>query len=109
MLDFRPHTIQVATIVSGGGFDENGMPIPDVGTWESIPCRIEPNGTGNKVVYIDGIATNYSFTVYLDQDCREFQKGEKVKLVGLDGEVGNDKQFEVLGFFRFQLNARLWV
>ena len=109
MLDFRPHTIQVATASSGGGFDAFGIPVPDETTWEDVPCRIEPNGSGSKVVYLDGVATNYSFTIWLNQDCREFHKGEKVRLIGLDDEIENDKQFEVLAFFRNQLNARLWV
>jgi len=47
--------------------------------------------------------------VYLNQDCREFKKGERVRLFGLDGLVPNDKDFEVVGFHRNQLNAQLWV
>ncbi len=109
MLNFRPHKIQVAVASGGGGFDENGIPLPDTVQWEEVPCHIEPNGSGSKVIYLDGVAVNYSFTVYLCQDCREFHKGDKVRLIGLDGEIENDKQFEVLSFFRNQLNARLWV
>lgn len=108
MLDFRPHKI-ISVTHTGGGDDEEGVPLPDVEEFEEIPCRIEPNGSASQVHYEDGIARNYSFTVYLDQDCREFVAGEKVRLEGLDGQVKNDKEFVVLGFHRYQLNARLWV
>ncbi len=108
MLSFRPHTLRVVTH-TGGGYDEMGQPIADNESVEEVPCRIEPNGSAQEVYFDDGVARNYSFTVYLDQDCREFHVGEKVRLVGLDGLVENDRQFEVKGFFRNQLNARLWV
>ena len=108
MLDFRPHKIVVITLVNGGK-DEDGMPLPDTEASTELHCRIEPNGSASQVHYEDGVAQNYSFTVYLDQDCREFKKGEIVRLYGLDGLVPNDKNFVVVGFHRYQLNARLWV
>lgn len=108
MIDFRPHTLR-AVITTGGGTDENGFPVPDTVETVDIPCRIEPNGSAQRVRFSDGIARNYSFTVYLDQGCREFSVGDKVRLIGLDGLIENDREFEVLGFFRNQLNARLWV
>jgi len=109
MLDFRPHLLKVANITKGGK-DALGQPLSDIEQWEDVPCRIEANGSGNQVVYLDGVARNYSYAIYLNQDCREFRRGEKVRLFGLvDVELKGDKQFEVLGFFRNQLNARLWV
>ncbi len=109
MLNFRPHTLKVANITKGGK-DSLGQPLPDTETWTDVPCRIEANGSGSKVVYLDGEAHNYSYVVYLDQDCPEFRRGEKVKLFGLDEmELKGDMQFEVLHFFRNQLNAKLWV
>lgn len=109
MLDFRPHKLIVKTF-TGGGLDENGVPQPDSVETEELPCRIVPNGSSQQVKFDDGVARNYSFSIYLNQDCRAFKVGEKVKLVGLDGtEIENDKEFEVIGFFRNQLNARLWV
>jgi hypothetical protein len=108
MLDFRPHTLQVVTFVPGG-FDENGIPQPDTETLVEMPCRIVPNGSASQVRFSDGKAYNFSYSVYLDQDCRAFSPGEKVRLIGLDGQVENDRQFEVIGFMRNQLNARLWV
>ena len=108
MLDFRPHKLIVKTF-TGGGLDENGVPQPDREVTEELPCRIVPNGSSQQVRFDDGVAHNYSFSIYLNQDCRTFKVGEKVKLIGLDGVVENDKEFEVIGFFRNQLNARLCV
>ncbi len=108
MLNFRPHKLQVITFTAGG-YDANGVPLSDTEAIEELPCRIESNGSAAQVHFEDGVAHNYSYSVYLDQDCRQFHVGEKVKLIGLDGELENDKEFEVLGFFRNQLNARLWV
>lgn len=109
MLDFRPHKLQVVTFVSGG-VDADGVMLPDTESVEEMPCRIESNGSAGQVRFSDGVARNYSYSIYLNQDCRTFSVGEKVRLFGLDGEaLENDKQFEVIGFFRNQLNARLWV
>ena len=108
MLDFRPHKLQVVTYTDGGT-DEHGMPIPDTESTEEMPCRIVPNGSAQQIRFEDGTAHVYSYSIYLDLDCREFHIGDKVKLIGLDGEIDNDKEFRVLGFFRNQLNSRLWV
>lgn len=109
MLNFRPHKLQVILHV-GGGLDEDGVPLPDIETVEEMSCRIESNGSAAQVRFNDGVARNYSYSIYLNQDCRTFSVGEKVRLFGLDGiPLENDKQFEVIGFFRNQLNARLWV
>jgi hypothetical protein len=107
-MDFRPHKLQVVTF-TGGGLDENGIPQQDTSSIEELPCRIVPNGSAQQIPFIDGTSHVYSFSIFLNQDCRTFSIGEKVKLFGLDGEVPNDKEFTVLGFIRNQLNARLWV
>lgn len=73
-----------------------------------MECHIEPNGRGD-VIYLDGVATNYSYHIFLNQDCSEFEKGDKVRLFGLSGELENDKTFTVKQFFRYQLGAQLWV
>ena len=109
MLSFRPHKLRVITFTSGG-VDEDGVMLPDTESFEELPCRIESNGSAGQVRFEDGVAHNYSYSIYLDQDCRTFNVGENVRLSGLDGEeLENDKEFEVIGFFRNQLNARLWV
>lgn len=108
MLNLRPHILKAVTFVSGGK-DSFGRPLPDTETVTEIPCRIESNGSASQVHYEDGVAHNYSFMVYLNNDCREFHVGDKVRLSGLDGNIDSDKEYEVLGFFRNQLNARLWV
>lgn len=108
MLDFRPHKIK-GFVLTYGGKDEDGIPLPDIKEEFELDCHIEINGSASQVFYVDGVARNYSAIVYLDRDCREFKKGETVLLFGLDGQIPNDKQFVVLSFVRGQLNARLWV
>lgn len=108
MIDFRPHKLQLITI-SGGGYDADGVPLPDTESTEEMHCNIVPNGR-NEVIYTDGKATNFSYHIYLDQDCPTFKAGDKVRLFGLDGsELKSDKCYTVKQFFRYQLNAQLWV
>lgn len=117
MLNFRPHRIQLITTVQSGGTDEDGVPIPDTESVEEMRCNIIPNGRG-EVVYLDGIAMNYSYHIYLDRDCPDFKKGDKVRLFGADKvrlfgadgkEIKSDKGYTVKQFFRYQLNAQVWV
>ena len=109
MLNFRPHRIQLITTVQSGGTDEDGVPIPDTESVEEMRCNIIPNGRG-EVVYLDGIAMNYSYHIYLDRDCPDFKRGDKVRLFGADGkEIKSDKGYTVKQFFRYQLNAQVWV
>lgn len=108
MLDFRPHKIQSITFISGGT-DEYGMPIADQETTEDIECLIVSDSQAESQRFLDGISFNYNYLIYLNQDCRQFEIGERVKLFGLDGEIEHDKEFKVKGFFRHQMNAHLWV
>lgn len=109
MLNFRPHRIQLITTSKAGGVDEDGVPIPDTESVEDMRCNIVPNGRG-EVIYLDGTATNYSYHIFLDRDCPDFKKGDRVKLFGLDGkELKSDKGYVVKQFFRYQLNAQVWV
>lgn len=107
MIDFRPHKLQLVTATSGG-YDEDGIPIPDTESTEEMRCNIVPNGRGQQI-FPDGKAINFSYHVFLDQDCPEFKIGAKVRLFGLDGELKGDKCFTVLQFYRYQLNAQIWV
>ena len=108
MLDFRPHKLQAVNFINGGK-NEDGEPIPDTEEVEEMPCRIVPNGSASQITFDDGVAHDYSFTIYLDQDCRTFSAGEIVRLFGLDGQQENGRELKVLGFHRYQLNARVWV
>lgn len=108
-VSFRPHKLQ-ATVYTNGGIDENGVPQPDTESTVEIPCRFEPNGSAQPIRFADGTAHIYSYTVYLNRDCPTFKVGDKVRLIGVDGNaVENDREFRVLGFFRYQMNARIWV
>ncbi len=102
------HTLQ-RTTSTGGGFDADGVPLPDTETVEDIPCDIVPNGR-QQTVYLDGKATCYSYSVTLDGDCPDFARGDTVRLFNGEELLG-DKSFTVLQFFRYRLtnHAVLWV
>ena len=105
---FRPHILRVIHFVPGG-MDDEGRPLPDTETYEDIECRIVPMTTGQKVIYADGKSYSASFVVYLDRDCREFDRGERVRLFGRDGEIRDSQGFEVKFFHRYSMDAKLWV
>lgn len=108
-VSFRPHKLQVVTR-TGGGTDKNGVPQPDTESTVEIPCRFEPNGSARQIPFQDGTARIYSYTVYLNHDCMTLKVGDKVRLIDGDGNaIENDREFRVLGFHRYQLNARIWV
>lgn len=106
ILDDRPHRLQYQ--VSTGGYeDANGDYHP--GTSEfvgDIPCRNVPSGKSEEREFEDGVVRTYSSVVRLDADCREFSIGDRVKLL-LHGEV--TREYEVKGFHRYQMCAKLWV
>lgn len=103
---FRPHILQYQVTV-GEYEDEIGDYHPGDSHFEGdIPCRFEPNGKANTIAFEDGKTYVYQYVVYLNQNCREFEYGDIIRLLR-DGVVVEEKQ--VQGFHRGQLNARLWV
>lgn len=57
----------VPKIVSGGGIDDDGIPVPVVESWgEPIECRIQTNSYSEKGKYEDGKFTMSSYTIYTD-------------------------------------------
>ena len=103
---FRPHILQYQVTI-GEYEDEIGDYHPGDSHFEGdIPCRFEPNGKANTIAFEDGKTYVYQYVVYLNQNCREFEYGDIIRLLS-DGVVVEEKQ--VQGFHRGQLNARLWV
>jgi hypothetical protein len=91
-----------------GTFDAKGRPVPGKETWSAeIPCDAVPAGKANERVFDDGVRRSYSHVVYLKKDCPDFVLGQTVKLTY--ATTGKTTTHKVLGFHRYQLQAKLWV
>lgn len=107
ILDFRPHKISYL-VRSKGYEDENGDYHAGESKWVSCgKCDAVPNGKEESVVYDDGVVGKYTYTLYLSTRCREFKKGERVRIEFYSSS--KVLEFDVLGFHRFQHHCRLWV
>ncbi len=108
MLYYGLHKLWRITADSGG-YDGDGVPVPDTETVEEMPCDIVPNGR-QQAIFLDGKATNYSYALTLGGNCPEFKRGDSVRLFNGE-ELTGDKSFTVLQFFRYRLtnHAMLWV
>ena len=106
ILDDRPHRLQY--LVANPGYeDDNGDYHEGESHYEGdIPCRNVPSGKAEEREFEDGVVRTYSSVVRLDADCREFSIGERVKLFLLNGIV---REYEVKGFHRYQMCAKLWL
>lgn len=103
---FKPHTI--AYLVASDGYeDDNGDYHPGESTYEGcIPCDAVPAGKAETREFEDGKVKAYTYTVYLPHGCRTFTIGERVRITLLGGV---QREFEVKGFHRYQLQCKLWV
>lgn len=107
MVEFRPHSLQVLS-TSGHRDDETGDWIVDGQLWsDPIPCRYEPNGTGQQIQLEDGELYTFSFVVYFDPDEREYRRGETIRLFDEHGQLYCEQRIQ--RSHRGQLNTRLWL
>lgn len=106
VIDLIPHTLSYCT-VSNGYEDENGDWHEGTEKWsEPISCHAVPAGKANEITFPDGTTHTYSYTVgRLDPDCREYKIGERVRL----SVFGIEREFQVKGFHRYQLQSKIWV
>lgn len=106
ILDDRPHRLQYL-VTTEGYEDENGDYHPGESYFDgNIECRAVPSsGKADEKQFEDGVVRRYSYTVYMDVDCKEFNIGDRVGFV----LEGIEKVYEVKGFHRYQLYAKLWV
>lgn len=103
---FRPHRLQYL-VTSNGYEDNNGDYHEGESHWEGdIPCRNVPNGKSEERRFEDGITRKYSSVIRLDADCKEFNIGDRIKIILLGGIA---REYEVKGFHRYQLCSKLWV
>lgn len=102
----NPHRLQY--LVSTPGYDdESGNYHPGSSDWEgSIPCDAVPAGKAEEMEFEDGAIRRYSYTVCLPGNCRTFAIGERVKISMLGGI---EREFEVKGFNRYQLQCKIFV
>lgn len=101
-----PHFLSYL-ITYNGHEDENGEWHEGYEEWsDPIPCHAVENGSASKTGYYDGSVSKCSFTIgRLPSDCRDFQIGERVKL----NILGQEKEFTVKDFQRYQHQSKLWV
>lgn len=106
VLNRNPHRLQY--LISSLGYeDEDGNYHSDKEYWEGdIPCDAVPVGKAEEKVFEDGVVRKYSYTVYLPSNCQTFSIGDRVK-IRLSG--GIEREFEVKGFHRYQLQCKIWV
>lgn len=107
VLNMRPHKLSYL-VRSEGYEDENGDYHAGTTEWNDCErCDAIPNGKEEQIVYDDGTVGKYTYTVKLSPTCREFKKGEKVRIEFFSST--KVLEFEVLGFQRYQHQSKLWV
>lgn len=105
VLELNKHSV-LTYEATEGYVDENGDPHEGVETPSvSYKCDIVPAGAENEITFEDGEIDKFSYTIYLPHDCRDFKRGERIRVRHFDKE----KEFLVKGFQRYQLQAKLWV
>jgi hypothetical protein len=95
-------------VTKDGYEDENGDFHQGESFWceEPLSCDAVPStGNANEITFEDGTVSKYSFTVYLNAGCREFEIGEKVRLDRY-GFVG---EYTVKGFYSYQHQSKLFI
>ena len=109
MISFRPHKI-LYTRTTEGSINDEGIFVEGVNELvdDNIPCRIESNGKATSIALPDGESYVYSYVVYLNNDVRDFNYGEIVQVQD-NNETIIIQSMEVKGFFRSQLNSKLYL
>lgn len=88
--------------------DAEGNPVQGKESWsDEIPCDAVPAGKSNERVFDDGVKRSYSHTIYFKPDCPELKCGHTIKLKYMT--EGKTTFHTVLGFHRYQLQAKAWV
>lgn len=107
VLTVKPHRLNY--LVEQSGYeDENGDYHEGQSMWEgNLPCDAVPsNGQSSEREFEDGVTRSYSYVVYMKSDVKRFYVGEKVRITFLNGV---EREFDVKGFQRYQLQCKLWV
>lgn len=106
MLNLRPHRLWWRSAVRGYT-DAQGFYHEGAERWQGdIPCHARPAGRANEISYADGTTRRYSYSVYLDSTAPNIELGTRVRLRLSDG---SEREYEVLGWFRYQTHCKLWL
>lgn len=110
VLSLKPHAIQFQNGTEGYE-DDNGDYHDGTSVWVTIQdCDIVPNGEAYTITLADGTQKEYNYTIYLKNDCKGFELGEKVRLLFFgEGQKEGMKEYQVLGFHRYQLQSKMWI
>lgn len=107
VLDLALHALSYKEVSSGYN-DDNGDWVEGTERWveDYCKCDIVPAGKANVITIPDGSTQNYSYTICnLPRTCRDFHYGDTIRL----SLFGNERDFVVLGFHRYQLQCKIWV
>ncbi len=107
VLNMRPHTLSYLSVTEGFR-DENGDYHKGGKEWvcNYIRCDAVPAGEESVIKYEDGTEAHYSYVVYTDKNCKEFQREDVIRIAFFDG---SEREFSVKGFHRYQHQCKIWV
>jgi hypothetical protein len=110
ILKMKPHILEVLSLTEEYE-DENGDFHKGKEEWVEVSkCDAVPAGQANRITLPDGVELQYSYTIHLPKNVREFLVGEKVRVVFFcEGTLQEKKQFTVKGFHRYQHKSKMWV
>ena len=107
VLNTTPHWLWTC---EGEGYDDAKGNYHDGGSeWKKyVKCDIVPNGQAKELSMPDGSTKTYSYVIYVyDMKCRDFELGELVRLTVFGKD--DKREYEVLGFHRYQHQCKIWV
>lgn len=102
---FAPHKLFVK-LKLGGGFDDEGRPIPIVEKWEEVgECRCDDNST-QKLVSVNG--ENYTYSYKIVYEGKKIEAGTEVKVMSGDDirAKGIVVQSSICNYFNY---AQIWL
>jgi len=110
ILRLKPHTLEVLSTTEEYE-DEDGDFHAGVEEWNEYgKCDAVPAGRANTITLPDGNTLQYSYTIYLPKDARDFSLGEHVRINFFgNGILTEKREFVVKGFHRYQYQCKIWV
>jgi hypothetical protein len=100
MVTQYPYILKIK-VLTGGGQDANGYPIPSSSVDLEYKCRYRPNTQARQINTVDGQNVVYRGTVYLPKGVYNIKTGDVITVVGFVDNV------EVLQTHNAQLRTRI--